>query len=260
VPCLARASSRKASHTRSPSLYEIACAGHPRYRSISERLNASSFDDLAGVPRPVLRNLLLAVHADVDHHASGAERLRIEESEAVLGACKEPEFVHQPLGVQRPALAMAAHEFVTLESREFLAIHDRHTNLQVVARNALVVCGGRLAPQRESRATVRRVPGATGPREILARWHVILCGRAARRRNLGVDRADADRNVKVALADEEFHRFVHQVLQPLPQVLLALDGLLRLVVEEVAHLVERSSRFDLSRARANLCVESLYLI
>ena len=58
--------------------------------------------------RVVLRDLELQVHADVDDDPGRPEGLGVEHAEPVAGVVEVAELVHQPLGVQRPALAVAA--------------------------------------------------------------------------------------------------------------------------------------------------------
>ena len=56
--------------------------------------------------RVVARDLQLEVHADVDDHAGRPQRLRVEHAEPVARVGQVAEVVHQPLGVERPALAV----------------------------------------------------------------------------------------------------------------------------------------------------------
>ena len=164
------------------------------------------------MPAPCCRNLLLAVHADVNDDSRSTKGLGIEVTEAILRAVEKTEVVHQSLGVQRPALAVTTHKLIALEARQLLAIHHRHTNLQVVTRHAFVIRGGGFAPERKPRATVGRIPRATRSREVFARWHVVLRRRTTRRRNLGFDLLNRCRNIEVVVRDEKVHRLVHQVL------------------------------------------------
>ena len=63
------------------------------------------------------------------------KRLAVEHAELVAGVVEVAELVHQPLGVERPALAVAgdpAHQ--PLPAVEQLAAVGRLADLQVVAR------------------------------------------------------------------------------------------------------------------------------
>ena len=92
---------------------------------------------LAGVEpeRVVARDLQLQVHADVDDDPRGPEALAVEHAELVARVVEVAELVHQPLGVQRPALAVAgdpAHQ--PLPAVEHVLAVGRLGDLEVVAR------------------------------------------------------------------------------------------------------------------------------
>ena len=50
------------------------------------------------------------VQSDVDDHADGAQRLARQEPEPGVRRAEPAELVHQPLGVERPALAVGRLE------------------------------------------------------------------------------------------------------------------------------------------------------
>ena len=103
------------------------------------------------------------MHADVDDDAHGAHRLRPQHAELVRRIVEVAELAHEPLGVERPALGVPrrARERPLVSAQEVGEVaHLR--DLQVMARDALVVADRHLAPEREARLAERRVPGAPG--------------------------------------------------------------------------------------------------
>ena len=126
------------------------------------------------MPWPVVGDSLFTVHADINDNSRRPKRLRVEIAESVFGSIKKTKFIHQALGIQRPTFTVSADEFVALKSRQLLAVHHCHANLQVMAWYAFVICGGWLTPQREPGSAICRIPSASGPSEVFAGWHVIL--------------------------------------------------------------------------------------
>ena len=111
------------------------------------------------------RDLQLQVHADVDHDARRPEQLGVEHAEQVAVVVEVAELAHQPFGVQRPALGVAAGAGEqALEVVERLALVRGRGDLQVVAGHALVVHGGHLAPRGEHLACPAP-PTTTSPRD-----------------------------------------------------------------------------------------------
>ena len=51
----------------------------------------------------------IEMHTDVDDHPYGSQRLAVEHAEHVGRVVEEAEIVHQPFGVERPALAVTPH-------------------------------------------------------------------------------------------------------------------------------------------------------
>ena len=48
--------------------------------------------------------------ANVEYHPGGSQRLLVKRGETVSRAVEISEFHHEPLGVERPALGVAAHQ------------------------------------------------------------------------------------------------------------------------------------------------------
>ena len=163
------------------------------------------------------------------------------------GSVEEAELVHQPLGVQRPALAVGAdHAERRLVAGQVGAHQDPLGELQVVAGDALVVPGRDRVPRREAGAALGREPGAARAAEVLGRRRVV------RRRPAPPGGAMRDSTLCSSGARSKCRpsrardRLGHQALQPLAQHLLALDR--RAVLVEVAHRLERAWRRAGSRS------------
>src|SRR3954453_3360562 len=83
--------------------------------------------------RVVARDLELEVHTDVDDHPGRAEPLSVEHPQLVGRVLEVAEVVHQPLGVQRPALTVPGHPAqAALPAVEHVAAVHRLRALQVV--------------------------------------------------------------------------------------------------------------------------------
>ena len=78
------------------------------------------------------------------------KRLGVEHADPVARVVQPAEVGHQPLGVQRPALAVAgAPAQQPLPAVEQVGAVDGLGDLQVMPGDALVEDGGRLLPGRE---------------------------------------------------------------------------------------------------------------
>ncbi len=117
---------------------------------------------------------------------------------------------------------MTRHPRPALEAVEPIAQEPHLTDLQVMAGNTLVVGDRRLTPQREAGLAQGRVPGATGSAEVLGRTRVVHGGRAAGRRDHRLDPLDGLGDVEVHAVHGVDGR-VHQLLEPVPEVLGAFD-------------------------------------
>ena len=192
-------------------------------RSIMKSSASSGVHRLAGVEPLAGRDLELEVQADVDDDAHGAHRLGREHPELVGGVVEVPELAHQPFGVERPALGVAgAAGERALEAGEGVGEVSDLRDLQVMARDALVVTDRDLAPEREPGLAQRRVPGAAGPAEVLGRARVVHRGRAARGRDHRLDLPDRRGDVEVHAVELDDGR-VEQVLQPRAERVDTLD-------------------------------------
>ena len=83
----------------------------------------------------------------------------------------------------------------------------------MMAGHALVVPGTDQVPHREPGPAQRRQPGPPRPGEVLRRPGVVRRGRAARRRDPGLDYLDRVGQVEVR-AGQARHGLVHHLLQP----------------------------------------------
>ena len=164
------------------------------------------------------------MHADVDDDAGGAEGLAVEHAEPVAGIVEEAEVGHQPLGVERPALAVAGHPAQQpLPPVEHLAPVDRLGDLQVVAGHALVEDGRGLLPGRELLdALGHRPPHPARSGEVLARPRVVDAA-VLGRRDPALQLADRARRCRSARR-QRGDRAVGQLLHPLPQAVGAVDA------------------------------------
>ena len=140
----------------------------------------------------------LEVHADVHDHARGAQGLAVQHPEEVGGVVEEAELLHQPLGVERPPLAVpAAPAHQPLPAVERVAAVGRLGDLQVVSGHALVEHGGDLAPGVEVVDAVgHRPPHASRSLEVLGRAGVVDAAVVGRGEH-ALDPPDRRRDVEV---------------------------------------------------------------
>ena len=129
------------------------------------------------------------------------------------GSFEEAQLVHEPFGVQRPALAVARDPRPALEAIEAVAQVPHLADLQMMAGYALVVRDRHLAPQREPRLAQGRVPRAPGPAEVLRRSRVVHRRRAARWCDHRLDPLHGIGDVEVHAVHGVDGR-VHQLLEP----------------------------------------------
>ena len=102
--------------------------------------------------------------ANVEYHPGGSQRLLVKRAETVGRAVEISEFHHEPLGVERPAFGVAAHQRSdTPPPVEFVAAVQSLCDLQMMTRDAFVVDGRAFLPRREPGLAPRhRPPHATG--------------------------------------------------------------------------------------------------
>ena len=218
-------------------------------RSITNGSASSGVQRSPGWYRSCGGDLELEVHADVDDDAHRAHRLRAQHAELVVRVVEVAELTHEPLGVQRPPFAVARHPAErALVAVELVGEVAHLRDLQVMAGDALVVADRHLAPEREAGLAERRVPGASGPAEVLRRARVVHRRRATGLRDHRLDALHRLGDVEVH-AVELGDRRVHQVLQPGAQVVLALDRARGIGLEELDHRLERLVRAGSARRR-----------
>ena len=199
---------------------------------------------LAAVVRLVGRDLQFEVQPDVDDHPHRPHRLRGEHAHLVIGLVEVAELAHEPFRIQGPAFGVARRpreRALVAAERARQVAHLR--DLEVMAGDSLVVAGRDLVPEREARLAQRRVPGAAGAAEILGRPRVVHRRRAAGRRDHRLDLLHRVGDVEVHPV-ELGHGAVEQGLQPRPELVDALDGALRVGVEQLDHRADRLTRED----------------
>ena len=194
--------------------------------------------------RVVAGDLELEVHADVDDDAGGPQALGVEHAHPVGGVVEVAEVVHQPLGVERPALAVAAdpaHQ--PLPAVEQLAAVGGLRDLEVVAGHALVEDGRDLAPGGEVVDAVGdRPPHPARAGEVLGRAGVVDAAVVGRGEH-ALDPADRLGDVEVD-PGHLLDRAVGEVLHPRPERLAAVDLAGLVGLEVVDRLARGGSRED----------------
>jgi hypothetical protein len=137
------------------------------------------------LPRPAIvpiaaagrcRRGQVTVDANVEHHPGGSQRLLVKRAETVGRAVEISKFHHEPLGVERPALGVAAHERPdTPPPVEYVAAVQSLCDLQMMTWDTFVVDSRAFLPRREPGLTPRhRPPHATGTRgQVCSRMRVV---------------------------------------------------------------------------------------
>jgi len=168
------------------------------------------------------RQLQPQVQADIDDHPDGPAQLRLEIAQARARVAQVAELVHQPFGVQCPALGHRADRDGGLIGRQLPGQGGPGAELQVVAWHALVVPGADQFPEREPGLAHDGQPGTAGPGEVARGPGVVRRGRAARRGDPRLHRLDRGGQVEVG-AVELGDPLVEHTLQPLPDLRHAVD-------------------------------------
>ena len=178
---------------------------------------------LARAPGRVRGDRQLQVHAQVHHHPGGPEQLPVQHPEKVAGVGEVPEFLHQPLRVQRPAFAMPGNPAnQPLPAVQALLLEDGLRALEVMAGHALVIDRGDFFPGGELIDAVRyRPPNPARPAPVLARVGVVDPA-VAGRRDHALDPAGWLRDVEMG-AVQLGERGVGDILHPGPQIRPAGD-------------------------------------
>src|SRR5271165_1989565 len=116
--------------------------GRPRDISIGFGLNARLVN--RRMVMEILHNLLtrpvLVVQSGIDDQPNRAQHLIFQAPKIAVRILIEPDFLPEPLGIQRPTLTVGAIPAMLPECRQILDLL-RDGALQMVARNALVVSG-----------------------------------------------------------------------------------------------------------------------
>ena len=168
------------------------------------------------------------------------------------GIVEVAELAHEPLGVERPALAVAGGEArpgAGSESRRSGEVANLG-DLQVMAGDAFVVADRDLAPEREAGLAERRVPRPPRTGEVFARAGVVHGRRAAGRCDHGLATTDRLGDVEVD-AVERGDGGVDQLLVPALEGVDAFDDPGRVRLERGRSL--RSSDGTRSDLVAHLC-------
>src|SRR6185312_12160441 len=196
--------------------------------------------EFAGPRAGAVGQCLLEVHADVEDDASGAHPLTIEHAEAIRGVVEIAELLHETLRVERPTLRVTGGTGVAAPAVEHRLVVHRLPDLQVVARNALVVHGREFTPGVElCDALGHAPPHAARSREVIARSGVVdtaLLGR----RDHALQAPDLFGDVEVRcreFLDSAIACLLHPALQRLGAVKFAA----RIAVEKLDRLVNGCS-------------------
>src|SRR5271157_98707 len=138
----------------------------------------------AGVPYPAVGSGQPAVHTDVDHHAGGAKPLCVQHAHSLTRVAEITELGHQPLGVQRPALAVPGHPAAEpAPAVQHVGQHDCAADLQVMARHTLVIHRGGLLPGVKRRDPRRDRPPHPARAAQVLRWAGVVDPAGLRRRD-----------------------------------------------------------------------------
>ncbi|MCY1231049.1 hypothetical protein D9M72_434850 [compost metagenome] len=115
------------------------------------------------------------MYADVEHHTRRTHALHVQHAHVVARVLKVTEFLHQFLGVQCPAFAVAGRPAdVASPLVEQLPAVDGRSDLEVVSGYAFVEHRGGLCPRGE-RVLARRYgpPHPARPAEVVGRAGVV---------------------------------------------------------------------------------------
>jgi hypothetical protein len=123
---------------------------------------------LALAPAGARWDIQFQVHADVQGYLGGEQLLTVEHPEICPRVVQVSELSHEPLRVERPALAVAGYPGHSLPAVQALPVRHGVRYLQVMAGNALVVDDRDLLPGGESLNAVRhRPPHPPGPGPVI---------------------------------------------------------------------------------------------
>jgi hypothetical protein len=186
------------------------------------------------------------VQTDVEHHPGGAHPLGVEPAQPGSRIVEEPEFVHEPFRVERPALEVPRGARSTAPPGVELApVHDRAPHLQMMPRHPLVVDGGELSPGAElGDAPGNRPPHAPRTGEVVARRRVVDPA-LARRCDPALQATQRRRDIEHR-SRERVDRAIALLLKPLPQRGLSPHAAGGIPVEHRHGLGDGAARHDLA--------------
>ncbi len=188
------------------------------------------------------------MHADVEHDAGGAHALAVQHPEPVARVVQVAELLHQALGVERPALAVAGGPVLPAPRVEQALVIGGLPDLEVMTGNALVVHRGEFAPGVElGDALGHAPPHLPGAGEVVGRAGVIDAA-LLRGGDHALQRAELVRDVELGareLVDGPVAGLLHPPLQRIGAVQLSA----RVVVEKLDGLGDRRAGLDLPRYR-----------
>ena len=201
------------------------------------------------------RGLEAAVDADVDDDAGRPQRLPVQPPHPVAGVVQIAELGHQPLGIQGPALAVAGGPGLEAAPLvEQLGAEDGLGDLEVMARDPLVVDGRQLLPRPELvDALGHGPPHPSRPAEVVARAGVVDAAGLGRG-DQALDPADRPGDVEVDVR-EVGDDLVRLALHPGLEGVLARQQVGGVGVEDRDGLLGRGPRPDLSRDLTHLGVD-----
>ena len=138
------------------------------------------------------------MEADVDNDTCGPVELFGQHAEFELGTLEETELTHESFGVHRPTFTVSrVPHGQPMGPTQPIGVRHRRGDLEVMARETLVVGRGDLVVERELGLVANRIPHTPGAAEVLARAGVVGAERASRRRNVHRDVVDAGIHVEV---------------------------------------------------------------
>ena len=185
------------------------------------------------------------MNTNIEDHAGGAHTLSVQHTHAVTRILQVAQFLHEALGVQRPALTVTGNPQHVRAPGVHGALQSRgDSNLQVVARNTLVVHGGGFTPGSERVLTLgNRPPHAARTREIGGGAGVVNTT-LVRGRNATLNAAHGAANFKVSIR-QVLHRGVGELLHPRLQLIGAVQLTCRILIEQLLRTLNACARLNL---------------
>ena len=115
------------------------------------------------------------MHANVNHYPASAHQLAAQQPKAVFRTIDKSQFVHQPFGVQCPALTIAVIPYgQPVSAGQFIAQAHLYTNLQMVSGETFVIGRRHFVKQRvDAGIGGLCIPDAAGTGKIFRRLNVV---------------------------------------------------------------------------------------